>query len=252
MKMGEKVVWLFILCFLLVAEVQSILRDHKESIEASQQARKQQDDNFQKVLEDQQEKFDKTLSQLKSQSQISQEHYQQTIKGLHAQLRAINQTIDQTRSKAVVVFKAVSYKNSRNSGLPLEVTYTYENQGNDTARTIWVFAKVYLASRQKDVAEREIRQNFEESSAEYKQVTTPGQVIAQGDAKFMTDTGTTDSLDNLNKLRSGSVTVYTVFRVQFSDSTGTWQTDNCDRRLENSMNVTGCGFYGETRYPVPN
>lgn len=240
-----------IVTLLLRTEIHAIREDRTAANAQALADRKKQDEDFAEVLKEQHNDFSATAQSLTQAYSTDQQHFDTTVAKLNNASRQVQRTIEQTRPVASVQVRGADVGVDSNL-VPMRIAFMYRNDGSDTARTIFIMAKRYIAWADASLAQKAISPRFEKSWIDHLKTQKPGELITPGDSKFVTSNFEPYSLADLSGLRDGSLQTYVVYRIQFSDKTGTWWSDFCDRTLSLGAPSRGCGFYGEARYPARN
>jgi hypothetical protein len=258
MHPAEKFAWVGILIAFAILEVHAIRVSDARNLNDQSVLNAQ----FKSITKQQKSDFDATAKGLETVIQKSQIQFQATVKGLDANL-AIEQSVRrQTLPSALFVTGLMDF----NFGTSLQVPnrkftlhIPYSNEGTDSATRINYLARVYAAPADEDDAKVDISSKF--NKAWYELVNSgrpedsPGKVLVRGtnvSRDYLQDGFTAEEI---GKMQSREYTIYVLYRVRYTDTTGTWVNDECRRFYEVPADLPdalfrsrSCRFFNHPHY----
>jgi hypothetical protein len=195
----------------------------KDRVESDKQAHEQREKD--------QAAFDKIARGIDTAIQNSQDQFNNTMDGFEATLKATNQTIENTRPHAAVHF--VGGFGYLNPPIPpalfrAGVSYTFRsnlaNDGSDDATIFRALRKIYIGKPDDKAAQDDLASQFELEWSQLKNDPVPTNFIRQDSAYRTDDRIFTEP--EIKELTDG-YTVYTLRRLEYSDQTGKWISEDC-------------------------
>jgi hypothetical protein len=237
-----KTFWSFIFVVLVFLEIRSIRLDGKQHERDQARAQCLQLEGFKEIGKG-----------IELSLKTSQEQFGITVDKLNQNIATEMKTFEQTRPIAFVSLQDIQY---RTTPVQISAQAFYKNNGNDSARNLYKFGKIYVAPKDIDSARKIIEPDFEKAFADYKKSIKPQLVLVPGEPQRQDINTTFYNSTELHDLSLNKSQIYSVFRIQFSDHLGTWVSDDCER-TDNAakdmpravtMNPSRhCGFFNEAR-----
>jgi len=231
MQDWQKLLWILLIGVFLVIEFRALDKDRSDNEVAQAKIRSDERDSFKKILDQDKENFLKTLAPIRST------------------LESSNKILKQTAPHAFVHFTDLSFASpTQPTDLYQDVTYTYNifyiNDGNENARITKRLVKIYYGLPNNRESQLELTRKFEEEWKTTDKLSNPIPVVP----------GKTRYVSESDKFALGpNQTIYFLRRFEYTDSTGTWLTDDCDHfAVSNSVfyiRVTNqCLVFVDSRY----
>ena len=250
MKVGEKAAWMLIVASLLYAEIRAIRRDRAEAESQALESRQEQNNAFKAIRDKQDQDFKDTADGLKD-----------AIAGIRSTLKTTSETLKQTHPRAVLraigidITNAPASPNTFQPNLQYNFNFSYSNNGNETGHLAKLLGKIYIGKPDDLETQKRLAIEFEK---DWKELPTPPKALPVPPAgtNFWTEHRIfTDQ--EIGDLISNRETVYFFRRLEFTDSTGTWISDNCDHLQISKIPGLGmnlhvahpCLTFQDDRYP---
>lgn len=256
-KGWEKAIWMVIIGGFVCVELRAISTDRastQASVSATQTA---QTKAFNEILQNQNQNFSETAQQLKQSMTSNQEEFEATLKKLDSNLMAQKLIIAQTRPKAYVNYKDADFSTAQPmSRIPLRPFFfnvMYENLGNDSAINIHTLGQVYVAPSSQSAARGVVQRKFEDAWNARFRTYSPGKLLAAGSHAFKSFESPGFTELEVSALTNHQGQIYFAFRVEYSDNTGTWVSDSCQKSVNGDMlelptEFIHCDFFNDPRY----
>ncbi len=244
----EKIAWSILMLLLVFLELRSIRLDGH-----------QHDRDQARVQCLQLEGFKEVAGGITASIATSQTQFNKTMEKLNQTLSTETNTFNQTRPYADVEFdryvedplNPLTLSASR----PIGMNFFYKNLGKDKALDIWKMGRIYVASSDESIAKSVVIPQFEKSWEQVKRSKTPGKVLGIGDPPRADNFDFSGFTPNeISDILSGSSKIYFLFRVQYSDRTGSWISEHCDVSkpdiARSMLTQRHCIFFNEPRKQI--
>jgi hypothetical protein len=165
----------------------------------------------------------------------SNQQFEQTAKGLRASIDAATTAMQQTRPYAYVTvtdIRGTQFKNAPldlsyfHAGSPFPYNVGFKNSGNDPARKIGIFSRLYIDGS--DVAAAKTLVNKFDSDWNSSRKLPPEDLPASSGESYLTFLSEVFSQEELDEVMvSHTKTMYIMTRFSYSDTKGSWLSDFC-------------------------
>jgi len=214
----EKALWTFVMFALVLLEIRSIYLDRNAHDREQKEARDIQLSEFKKIADG----IDRTLEQ-------NQKNFAATIKPLNNTLRTATQTLAYTSPKAIGRFTATQLLPQFlpvGVGKHLRFNVYYTNDGNESGRKCIVDVRFYVGKPLSAEAEAKIWLDFNQwwPSVGHSKCLT---LMPRDTAPFGSFSTADFKQEEVDGLSNGTLTLYVLKRLIYSDSAGRWRTDDC-------------------------
>jgi hypothetical protein len=239
MKELAKISWVVLLIMLLFTEFRAIDKDHYQAEQAQERFFDTQRKGFGDIAIQAKQNFDSTAA------------------GLTIAINGLNRTLAQTHPHAELHYGAFTFTNgpvppaSFTSGVNYQIDVDYTNVGGEAGTLLREDAQVYVAKPDDRIAQQALVKLFEQTwrklPASFSSLVNPGTPHFFTRYRTFTD-------KEIEAINAGE-TVYVLRRLQYRDSTGLWQTDDCGdfQREGRSLFIHighSCSLFVRDRYPV--
>jgi hypothetical protein len=242
MRGWQKAIWMLLIGGLLVVELRTITKEKAESETKALADRAEQDARFADIRKAQDEDF------------------KQTAEGLKEALRSVRQTLAQTRPRANLHFSnSISMLNPPETpGIFIGFPYTFRsdktNDGNEDGYDRKALVKIYVGKPDDKAAQEELVAKFEKEWSEAPTRQPPFLAVIPQHPGFNTDQHIFTA-DEVARIKEGQ-TIYQMRRIEFSDSSGKWWSQDCKYlilRSQGQLNfhvAKGCLVFNADRIPA--
>jgi hypothetical protein len=220
MKGWQKCIWLLVIGAFLITELRAIHKDRLDSDAKALADRQAQEVAFKGVRDAQDSDFSATAGGLKT-----------AIRGIQSTLKTADSTLLQTRPHAFIRQDIFVLDNAPTppapfvEGVDYSFALPYINDGNEIARVLQRDAEIYVAEPDDLGSQKSLAIQFEEA---WRKLPKPKYSPAvQGKPAYWSK-HRTFTKGEIDEIRQKGYTVYVLRRIEYSDSTGKWQTDSCD------------------------
>jgi len=212
----SKAAWLLVFFACTALEIATLYQERAENQKQQIDARQQQLDSFNTIA-----------TGINTAISNNQQQFSVTMEGFQKTLKAADQTINNTRPKAIVEFGELS------GGVPLlaanqQIIFNlhFVNAGNDTATRVSALAIIYIRKLDDEDSQKGILADFDGRwRGGYRNVQITSLPI--GNKPFFSVTSDPLTTEDVESLTKQAKTVYIVSRVTWADQIGRWATDYC-------------------------
>ncbi|MGA8289848.1 MAG: hypothetical protein WB950_14150, partial [Acidobacteriaceae bacterium] len=159
-----------------------------------------------------------------------------------------NGTFQQTRPRAVIEVGPFTDIGT-NPSAPYSQFFLrvpYSNTG-DVAKNVHLFGHAYVGNPDQKLAEKEIVPEFDRAWAEHIRISPPIKVFTRDNNETYSDFTSGFSNQEMRDVQSGQKAMYELFRMRYTDQTGTWDVDRCNVVISVVINGRGtavqCSFF---------
>lgn len=213
----EKFFWILMSFGLIFAEIRAIRVDRSEQIRHQLEDRKAQDLDFKGIRDVQDNNFKATAQGL-----------QGAIQGIQSTLKAANTTLIQTKPYAAVQVTGISFADGAPSTINSGVSYPFNlviiNKGNEAADIRKEAVRIYTGTPDDPNAQDQIAKQFEKDWV--TAVKVPSSLLPQ--IPVIMSRYMTFSPEDIAGFSKRNLTVYFLYRVEYSDSSGRWRSQECE------------------------
>jgi hypothetical protein len=238
----SKAAWLSVFLACTGLEIATLYQERAENQDQQARTRQQQLNSFSNIA-----------TGINTAINNSQQQFAATMEGFQKTLEATNQTINNTRPRAILEFGEL-----QGGVVPLAVNQAIMfnlhliNSGSETATHAAALAIVYIRKLDDGGSQKSILADFNARwKGEYRNIRDVSVPI--GDKPFFSITSDPFTAEDVESLASQAKTVYIVSRVSWEDHIGRWATDYCSAyqdKVFTSPVMHPCGFIdaGRVRY----
>jgi hypothetical protein len=186
------------------------------------------------------------------------ENFRLIADGINTNLVTATDTFNQTRPRADVKFETYVFDPlnplTLHPNTPIGLNFRYKNMGNDVATNIRKLGWLYVASTDHSEAMSVILPLFNAAWEDKKTKVTAGMVLVPGESSAEDFHLSGFSVAEANDMAAKKNTIYMLFRVEYTDATGTWVSEHCDvvtqiNPTRNQAVQSHCSFFNSHRRP---
>jgi hypothetical protein len=246
MKGWQKGLWMVVIGAFLITELRAISKDRAEAQLQASLDRQAQDTAFFHIRETQNANFTATASNLTT-----------AITGIQSTLTAANATLKQTHPHADLRTESIGFS-SAPAQILSNTNYGFDthfiNAGPESSQNIKAMTTISAGVPDDISAQKALAVKFEAAWKADVGHDTPRAVPPGKAGLFYTDFRAF-SADEVDGFARGTLTIYFLSRMEYSDSTGRWRSDWCTA-LQTEKGVLSvivahpCPLFSRQRYAV--